>query len=61
MHRVRVSIGAYGEWLKIRDEDDLPDPFIGAAASGPKRPRRTSGGGRRMGKGAQRQALPRKR
>lgn len=22
MHRVRVSLGAYGDWLKIRDEDE---------------------------------------
>ena len=22
MHRIRVSLGAYGDWLKIRDEDD---------------------------------------
>jgi hypothetical protein len=31
MHRIRVSLGPYGEWVKIRDEDD-PEPIPGMPA-----------------------------
>ena len=31
MHRIRVSLGPYGDWLKMRDEDEAGWPPGGAA------------------------------